>query len=149
MPRLESGAKASVAIPLTSLYPLLTVLLAAVILGERPKILQWIGIALALMAGFFMSLGSSSEKAGGAPEPRITPREVPMTQNRESPEIGGGEPRVIRVGVIGAGNVLWGYNEFAGSHGCTRILCGGSCLRPSPRYLAAFAFPAPPPSTRG
>jgi drug/metabolite transporter (DMT)-like permease len=70
---LESGAKASVAIPLTSLYPLLTVLLAVVILGERPKILQWIGIALALIAGFLMSLGSSSEKAEGAPEPCITP----------------------------------------------------------------------------
>jgi bacterial/archaeal transporter family protein len=55
---LQSGAKASVAIPLTSLYPLLTVLLAVVILGERPKSLQWVGIGLALVAGVLMSLES-------------------------------------------------------------------------------------------
>ena len=64
---LESGAKASVAIPLTSLYPLLTVLLAVMILGERPKFLQWIGIALALLAGYLMSLGSSSQKVEAVP----------------------------------------------------------------------------------
>ena len=55
---LQSGAKASVAVPLTSLYPLLTVLLAVVILGERPKILQWAGIGLAVVAGVLMSLES-------------------------------------------------------------------------------------------
>ena len=59
---LERGGKASVAIPLTSLYPLLTVLLAVLFLGERPKILQWIGIALALLGGYLMSLGSFSPK---------------------------------------------------------------------------------------
>ena len=32
-----------------------------------------------------------------------------MTQNRESPPIGDGERRPVRVGVIGAGNVLWAY----------------------------------------
>ncbi len=53
---LESGAKASVAVPLTSLYPLLTVLLAVVFLGERVRPLQWFGITLAVVAGVLMSL---------------------------------------------------------------------------------------------
>jgi bacterial/archaeal transporter family protein len=52
---LESGANASIAVPLTSLYPLLTVMLAVVFLGERPRPLQWIGIALAMVAGALMS----------------------------------------------------------------------------------------------
>jgi transporter family protein len=53
---LESGAKASVAVPLTSLYPLLTVLMAMGFLGEKVRPLQWFGIALALTAGFLMTL---------------------------------------------------------------------------------------------
>ncbi len=52
---LESGAKASIAVPLTSLYPLLTVFLAVLFLGEKPKPLQWVGISLALVAGVLMS----------------------------------------------------------------------------------------------
>jgi transporter family protein len=53
---LESGAKASIAVPLTSLYPLLTVLMAMGLLGEKVKPLQWFGIALALIAGILMTL---------------------------------------------------------------------------------------------
>jgi bacterial/archaeal transporter family protein len=53
---LESGAKASIAVPLTSLYPLLTVLMAMVFLGEKVRPLQWSGIALALIAGILMTL---------------------------------------------------------------------------------------------
>jgi bacterial/archaeal transporter family protein len=53
---LESGAKASIAVPLTSLYPLLTVILAVGFLGERVRPLQWFGIALAVVAGVLMSL---------------------------------------------------------------------------------------------
>jgi len=53
---LESGAKASIAVPLTSLYPLLTVLMAVSFLGEKVKPLQWFGIALAVVAGVLMSL---------------------------------------------------------------------------------------------
>ena len=52
---LEKGAKASVAIPLTALYPLCTVALATVFLKERPTALQWIGIALAVAAGAMLS----------------------------------------------------------------------------------------------
>ena len=52
---LEKGAKASVAIPLTALYPLCTVILATVFLKERPAALQWVGIALAVAGGAMLS----------------------------------------------------------------------------------------------
>src|SRR5437773_11337214 len=52
---LEKGAKASVAIPLTALYPLCTVALATAFLRERPSSLQWLGIALALAGGAMLS----------------------------------------------------------------------------------------------
>jgi len=52
---LERGAKASVAIPLTALYPLCTVILATIFLKERPSALQWLGIALAVAAGAMLS----------------------------------------------------------------------------------------------
>jgi transporter family protein len=52
---LESGAKASIAVPLTALYPLLTVLLAVVLLGERVRPLHWVGIILAVVAAILMS----------------------------------------------------------------------------------------------
>jgi transporter family protein len=52
---LEKGAKASVAIPLTALYPLCTVALATAFLKERPTGLQWIGIALAVAAAAMLS----------------------------------------------------------------------------------------------
>ena len=52
---LEKGAKASVAIPLTALYPLCTVALATAFLKERPTALQWIGITLAVAGGAMLS----------------------------------------------------------------------------------------------
>jgi uncharacterized membrane protein len=58
---LEKGAKASVAIPLTALYPLFTVALATIFLKERPTWLQWLGIALALAAGAMLSYEQTSE----------------------------------------------------------------------------------------
>jgi transporter family protein len=57
---LRSGAKVSIAVPLTSLYPLLTVLMAMGFLGEKVRPLQWLGIALALIAGVLMSLETPS-----------------------------------------------------------------------------------------
>ena len=65
---LEKGAKASVAIPLTALYPLFTVALATIFLKERPTWLQWLGIALALAAGAMLSYEQTSE-AQEAPSP--------------------------------------------------------------------------------
>lgn len=52
---LEKGAKASVAIPLTALYPLCTIVLATIFLHERPSALQWLGIGLALAGGAMLS----------------------------------------------------------------------------------------------
>jgi len=63
---LQSGAKASIAVPLTALYPLITVLLAVVFLGERLNGLHWFGVALALLASVLMSTESPPEKEGQA-----------------------------------------------------------------------------------
>lgn len=52
---LEKGAKASVAIPLTALYPLCTIALATIFLRERPSARQWLGIGLALAGGAMLS----------------------------------------------------------------------------------------------
>ena len=52
---LEKGAKASVAIPLTALYPICTIALAVLFLKERPTTLQWVGIGLALAGAAMLS----------------------------------------------------------------------------------------------
>jgi transporter family protein len=52
---LERGAKASVAIPLTALYPLITVALAYLALGERLGTREWVAVMLALCAGAMLS----------------------------------------------------------------------------------------------
>jgi len=66
---LERGAKASVAIPLTALYPMITVAFAYLILHERLAVLDWIGVALALGAGAMLSY---------EPEPAATAREAEL-----------------------------------------------------------------------
>jgi bacterial/archaeal transporter family protein len=62
---LASGAKASVAVTLTALYPLFTVLLATWLLGERLTALQWLGVVLALAAGGMISFENRDAKAPG------------------------------------------------------------------------------------
>jgi transporter family protein len=52
---LERGAKASVAVPLTALYPLVTIMLARIFLAETLTFRQWIGIALAVAGGAMLS----------------------------------------------------------------------------------------------
>lgn len=52
---LEKGAKASVAAPLTALYPLVTIVLARIFLSETLTSLQWIGIALTVIGGAMLS----------------------------------------------------------------------------------------------
>lgn len=57
---LESGGKASIVISLVSLYPLITVAFAVLLLRERITILQTIGIALAIVAAVLLSQESSA-----------------------------------------------------------------------------------------
>lgn len=52
---LEHG-KASIVIPLTALYPAITVILAYILLGEKLSIQQTIGIVLAVIAAFLLSI---------------------------------------------------------------------------------------------
>jgi bacterial/archaeal transporter family protein len=52
---LERGAKASVAVPLTALYPLVTIVLARIFLAETLSFRQWVGIALAVAGGVMLS----------------------------------------------------------------------------------------------
>jgi uncharacterized membrane protein len=61
---LESGGKASIVISLISLYPLLTVGLAVVLLGERLTLTQTAGAVTAIAAAILLSLeGSLPEEA--------------------------------------------------------------------------------------
>jgi len=52
---LEKGGKASIVVPMTALYPLVTIVLATVLLKERPTRWEWIGIAVALAGGVMLS----------------------------------------------------------------------------------------------
>lgn len=59
---LERGAKASVAIPLTALYPLVTIALATTVLAEKLVARQWLGIALSVAAGAALSYETGEAK---------------------------------------------------------------------------------------
>jgi transporter family protein len=59
---LERGGKASVVVPLTYSYPLITLLLAVMLLGERLPPLKWAGILLAVVAAVLLSRGDKSAK---------------------------------------------------------------------------------------
>ncbi|WP_456432147.1 EamA family transporter [Thermosulfuriphilus sp.] len=45
------GNKASLVVPLSALYPLVTVVLAVIFLGEELRLRHWLGIFLAVLAG--------------------------------------------------------------------------------------------------
>ena len=60
---LERGAKASIAIPLTALYPLVTIVLATLFLSESLTGRQWAGIALAMAAGAALSYETAPERS--------------------------------------------------------------------------------------
>jgi uncharacterized membrane protein len=61
---LESGGKASVVTSLVSLYPLLTIVLAVIFLGERLTVTQSAGAVLAIAAAILLSLESPLKPAG-------------------------------------------------------------------------------------
>jgi transporter family protein len=52
---IEGSGAASIVVPLTALYPLVTVLLGYLFLGERLNPTQWLGVFLALVAAFLLS----------------------------------------------------------------------------------------------
>lgn len=60
---LESGGKASIVISLISLYPLLTVVLAILLLGERLTAIQVAGAALAIIAAILLSVETAPTPA--------------------------------------------------------------------------------------
>ena len=68
---LESGGKASIVISLISLYPLLTVVLAVLFLGERLSWRQAAGAVTALLAAILLSLEATSK-----PEVELGPAET-------------------------------------------------------------------------
>jgi transporter family protein len=53
---LSSGGNASVVAPSASLAPLITLLLAVVILRERPTATQWVGLLLSVSALYLLSI---------------------------------------------------------------------------------------------
>jgi transporter family protein len=60
---LESGGKASIVISLISLYPLLTVGLAVLLLGERLTRLQLAGAIVAVIAAILLSIESPATQS--------------------------------------------------------------------------------------
>ena len=60
---LESGGKASIVISLISLYPLLTVVLAVILLGERLTWMQTSGAVVAIAAAILLSLEAPPKPA--------------------------------------------------------------------------------------
>jgi transporter family protein len=60
---LESGGKASIVISLISLYPLLTVGMAVLLLGERLTWMQMAGAVVAICAAILLSLEAPPKAA--------------------------------------------------------------------------------------
>lgn len=56
---LEKG-QASIVIPLTAIYPAVSVLLSFTILGERPSSSQWVGIILVIVGAILLLAGPHS-----------------------------------------------------------------------------------------
>ncbi|MDN3509964.1 MAG: EamA family transporter [Candidatus Jettenia sp.] len=55
---------ASLVVPLTSLYPAVTVVLSYAILAERPSLTQWIGLILILIGAFLLLSGPIEGRQG-------------------------------------------------------------------------------------
>jgi transporter family protein len=49
-----AAGQAVVVVPATATYPVVTVLLSMAVLGERPTLLQWLGIALVVLGGLLL-----------------------------------------------------------------------------------------------
>lgn len=64
---LKRGAAASIVIPFTALYPLVTVLLAFVFLGETLNLRQSLGAVLAIGGGALLSYEPSTQQLSAPP----------------------------------------------------------------------------------
>ena len=60
---LQHG-RASLVVPLSALYPVITIILSLLILNERPSFLQGLGIALAIVASFHCCWGCDGKVIG-------------------------------------------------------------------------------------
>jgi transporter family protein len=58
---LGRGAKAAAVIPVTALYPIVTILLAVPLLKERINVLQWLGISLSVMGIYLLNVRSNDQ----------------------------------------------------------------------------------------
>jgi len=58
---LAAGGKAAAVLPLTALYPLVTIILAMALLGERLNAVQWGGIGASLAALCCFNVGAGAE----------------------------------------------------------------------------------------
>jgi transporter family protein len=58
---MAEGGKALAVIPLTSLYPITTVILAMIFLKEKPTIIQAIGIGLSMLAIWLFNVGNQTD----------------------------------------------------------------------------------------
>ena len=61
----------SIVSALTALYPAGTILLAAIVLRERVAPVQWVGLALALLAGGHARAGLTQTRSAGELQPRV------------------------------------------------------------------------------
>lgn len=61
----EIGGKASIAIPLTALYPIMTAALSIALLGERLMAHQWAGVGLACLGAALLSYEKAPETSDG------------------------------------------------------------------------------------
>jgi transporter family protein len=57
---MSAGGKAAAVIPLTSLYPITTIILALALLKERPTLVQSVGIGLSLLAIWLFNVADGS-----------------------------------------------------------------------------------------
>jgi transporter family protein len=61
-------AEASVIVPLTSVYPVVSVLLGYFVLGERLRLAQWVGVALVIVGVVLLLSGpAAATSANGGP----------------------------------------------------------------------------------
>lgn len=63
---LNRGAKVATVVPLTALYPLITIVLAVLLLKERLNAIQRVGMVLSLGAIYLFNVASVEDMQGGA-----------------------------------------------------------------------------------